>query len=264
MSDYYENGLKFYLFLSEDRDKQIITKEMAIIIGSNIKLQIKRTSFKFLTPPYMQRCEQNDKEFVENQNIYEYNGLFNPFTYENEMLFNANEIDNNLYENHRIKKSENCTKNYYEILVNQENKRKIVNKNIVSKFRIFGSLLSDHKWTAFARMNLFGFLTDIGGLFGLWLGLSLFDITQLVNKIVPFLKTTFQLLKRIKILKISFKLKNLIKKFIRELSQIFEHLNLINWKRIFTILFLPILLFQFYDSLNNYLQFSTDLSFEFI
>ena len=121
--------------------------------------------------------------------------LFNPFTNENFTLFNANDINNNLYENHRIRKSENCTKNYYEILVNQDNKQKKVYQNIVSKFRIFGSLLSDHKWTAFARMNLFGFLSDIGGLFGLWLGLSLFDMTQLINKIVPFLKTIFHFLK---------------------------------------------------------------------
>ena len=43
-----------------------------------------------------------------------------------------------------------------------------------------------------------------------------------------------------------------------------ELINFIYWKKLFTILSIPVLIFQFYKSIEDYLQFSTEISFEFL
>ena len=219
--------------------------------GLDVDLKFKRKSIELLSTPYMQRCEQNIGYDNDRQQFDQDNYLLSPFIdIEPKFSHKSNNKSEEL-KNYNVK---SCKQDYYEIIM-EEN---FPEKDGDLRLKIPGTIYVDHKYTAFARMGLIDFLINMGGLFGLWLGMSFIDMSDLIKLFIPLTEKVLNLMKRIKI----FRLTTIkIKKFIRKIKNFIEY---IDWKRLFTILSIPVLLFQFYKSIDDYLKFSTDLSFEFI
>ena len=219
--------------------------------GLDVDLKFKRKSIKLLSTPYMQRCEQNIDHINEKQQLNHDDYLLSPFIKIEPKFSHKSSNKSEGLENNNIK---SCTQDYYEIIM-EEN---IAKKEGDLRLKIPGTIYIDHKYTAFARMGLIDLLVNMGGLFGLWLGMSFIDMSEFIKLFIPLAKNILHLLRKMKIFRLArdkiLKLINIIKKFV----------ELIDWKRLFTILSIPLLLFQFYKTIEDYLKFSTDISFEFI
>ena len=218
--------------------------------GLDVDLKFKRKSIELLSTPYMHRCLQNINNDNNKQQSNKENYLLSPFI-DIEYKFNDYSI-NKSDESHTNDKS--CTLDFYEIII-EKNFQK---KDGDIRLKIPGTIYVDHKYTAFARMGLIDFLVNMGGLIGLWLGMSFIDMSEFIKLFIPMAKNILHLLRKMKIFRLT---RDKIVKFINMLKKFIE---LIDWKRLFTILSIPLLLFQFYKSIEDYLKFSTDLSFEFI
>ena len=105
------------------------------------------------------------------------------------------------------------------------------------------------------------FISNIGGLFALYFGLSFIDISDILKSITRRLKCYLQ--------KIIFyrKIMVFIRYFKLSHHKILEHIKLITkipWNIILTILSSPFFVSQIIDLIINYFQYSTQISFEFV
>ena len=254
---------RFYLFISETERKQFATKDMAIElkdIGFDIELKFKRNSLELLSTPYMNECYQDIKDEFESPEIYHDNCSSDPFIEENFIMFNSNQIYQKLCENSSVFKTnifDRCKQDYYKINFEINLPKSYSNSTI----RIRGNNLVEHKYTAFARMGLIEFMANIGGLFGLYLGMSFIDMSKMVKQLIPLAKKISNWLKKLTVFKF---FRNKYFKFLINIFNVQKFIEMIDWKRLFTIMSIPVLIFQFYTSINDYLYFSTELNFEFI
>ena len=262
---YYYSGyyFRYYLFISDIDRKSLVTKEMAIEakgIGFDIELKLKRTSFELLSTPYMQSCDQDIKNQFESSELYHNNCSSDPFIYENFILFDSKKFLNEKCEKTLVSianKIKSCKEDYYKIIAESNLPKPYED----SKFKLHGNFLIDHKYTAYPRMGLVEFMANIGGLFGLWLGMSVIDMSEIIKLLIPLFKNISKCLKKLTIFKL-FRTKFF--NFILEILQIQQFVENINWKRLFTIMSIPVLIVQFYQTIEDYLSFSTSLSFSFI
>ena len=116
-------------------------------------------------------------------------------------------------------------------------------------------------YNAEPSLKLVDFLSNIGGLFGLYFGLSFIDISDILKSITKRIKFHLQkliLFRKIKVLIEYLKLSQIeIRKFIKRMTKI-------PWKLILTFLSSPFFISQMADLLINYFQFSTEISYEFV
>ena len=110
-------------------------------------------------------------------------------------------------------------------------------------------------------LQLVDFISNIGGLFGLYFGLSFIDISQLLKNIGRRIRSFLQ---------------NLI--FYRKMKRLIEYLKLsqmvilkyikritkIPWKSILTLISSPFFISKIFDLIINYFHFPTQISFEFV
>ena len=254
---------RFYLFVSETNRKQFATKDMAIElkdIGFDIELKFKRKSLKLLSTPYMNECYQDINVKFESYKSNNINCSSDPFIDENYILFYSNQIYYNVCKNSSVSKTDifkTCKQDYYKINLESNFPKSYSNSTI----RIRGNNLVEHKYTAFARMGLVEFMANIGGLFGLYLGMSFIDMSKIIKQLIPLAKKISYWLKKLTVFKF---FRNKYFKFLINIFNVQKFIEMIDWKRLFTIMSIPILIFQFYTSINNYLNFSSELSFAFI
>ena len=228
-------------------------------IGFDIELKFKRNSVELLSTPYMSECYQ-DMNVKSESSESKHNCLSDPFIDENYILFDSNQIDFKVCENSSISKSnifKSCKQDYYKINFESNLPKNYGN----SKIRLQGNNLVEHKYTAFARMGLVEFMANIGGLFGLYLGMSFIDMSKMVKQLIPLAKKISYWLKKLTVFKV---FRNKFFKFILNILKVEKFIGIIDWKRLFTIISIPVLIFQFYKSINDYLDFSTELNFDFI
>ena len=229
-------------------------------IGFDFELKFKRKSFELLSTPYMNKCYQDIELKFESTESYYDNCSSDPFIDENYLLFDANRSYYKTCENlsvNTINILRSCKQDYYKI--NLESNLLKTHGN--SKIRIQGNNLVEHKYTAFPRMGLVEFVTNIGGLFSLYLGMSFIDMSEIIKQLIPLAKKISRWLKKLTVFRF---FRDKIFKFIIIIFKVEKFIEIIDWKRLFTIISIPVLVFQFYSSINDYLSFSTELSFEFI
>ena len=226
-------------------------------IGFDYGLKFKKTTFELLSTPYMQSCDQycdQDYQFQQNQCTK------NPFIEENSTFHDSNKIHNKICDkpmNLTNVGTKSCRIEFYKI----RSENNLAKNHGDSTLRIHGNILVEHKYTAFARMGLVEFMANIGGLFGLYLGMSVIDMSEIIKLLIPLAKNISRCLKKLTIFKI-FRTK--VFKLIINIFKIQQFIETINWKRLFTIMSIPVLIVQLYKSIQYYLDFSTEISFEFI
>ena len=225
-------------------------------IGFDIELKFKRNSLELLSIPYMKKCIRGIEFKFQSPDYCS----SDPFIDEKYILFDSNRLHHMICENSSVSKTnifKSCEQDYFKINL-ESNFAKIYAD---SKIRIEGNNLVEHKYTAFARMGLVEFMANIGGLFGLYLGMSFIDMSKMVKQLIPLAKKISYWLKKLTVYKF---FRNKIFKYILNIFKVEKFIEIIDWKRLFTIISIPVLVFQFYTSINGYLDFSTELSFEFI
>ena len=115
-------------------------------------------------------------------------------------------------------------------------------------------------YSAEGKQNFIEFMSNIGGLFGLWFGLSFIDMSEVIRTIFGYSRIFLERLTSLNLLR-TFKIKLL--KFLTKFSIILGRIQGLNWNRILTFVTLPVLLYQILFLLLDYLHFSYDISFEF-
>ena len=186
------------------------------------------------------------------------NNLISP--YHVQILDDQNYIE---WTNHIDKCKHQCPLSCQQILydINVKNNGDIMNSD--SNLTIRNSEHQEFTYEAQPIMSFSELLSNIGGLFGLYFGLSFVDINQLIKKLLFNLRTFFNRLLHFQI----DKLKLFILRFFRQLSFInivIVRLELIDWKTIVSLVSIPFLSSQIYGLLIDYFEYSTETSYEFI
>ena len=109
------------------------------------------------------------------------------------------------------------------------------------------------------------YLSNMGGLLGLWFGLSFIDISLLIKSFFFYIKIKLNIEKIINKMKTLFD-RFLINEILLILLQSFKRFLIIcqrlHWRAIISLLTFPIILMQLIDLIETYLQFSTQIDFD--
>ena len=212
------------------------------------------------------------------ENIYEkqFKCFPNPFITEDFILLNSSQTKLSF-----CNKSENisridtkvcdkkCTKSCSQVYhtMSLDNKYYLTNSN--SKIKIKFKSSQEFHYKTEVKETFVLYLSDIGGLISLWFGLSVIDLSSLIKSLFGILKNYLLHIKVLHLDKIKLILDRLAIKI--RVSLLFDRINAIllrindfKWHLFFTVITIPILLYQIYELVDSYLQFSTEVSFDII
>ena len=154
-----------------------------------------------------------------------------------------------------------CLQIYYETRI--EDKGYNFDKN--SDIRIQYRNAKNFEYKAIARIVFTELLSNIGGLFGLWFGLSFVDIYYVIKTLSINLKRILLKLMNTNFFRQIFrKFQQKFLKIIRNLILIMDSIERLQWKRLLAIISCPFFAVQIYNLLEDFLQYSTQISVEFI
>ena len=115
------------------------------------------------------------------------------------------------------------------------------------------------------KYSFVDFMSNIGGLFGLWFGITFIDMSQLIRiflrKIEYFIFSYINLYYILLILA-KIKANKMMKILLDNLKILIVNLKNFNWKRIIQIISLPFIVYQIWKLTDNYLNFPTEVSVE--
>ena len=263
----------------------------------NSELRFRKTSVELLSTPYMQECKQygesqhhvhfslfvfisgNDSSYqdcyqscIEELLINE-KCVPNPFITDDFVLLNSSQtklsfcnssqnykkIDKTICDKKCIK---DCSQTYYTMSLN--NKYYLTKSDSIIQIKFKSS--QDFRYECEVKIDFVTYLSNIGGLISLWFGLSFIDLSSLIKLCIVFMKIKLSRLNLQKSIEI------LGKYYIKfKINSLFEALNKIvvfiekhDLKTFLTLLSVPIFLYQIYELVDSYLQFSTEVSVEII
>ena len=150
-----------------------------------------------------------------------------------------------------------CRHDFYKLSLDND----IFNYNNDSILIIKNNKKKNLIYNAEPRLEFVDFLSNIGGLFGLYFGLSFIDISVMMKSITRKIKIQLQRLifnNKIEVLIEYLKLSQA--KILRNIRRITK----IPWKFILTFLSSPFFVSKMFNLIINYFQYSTQISFEFI
>ena len=104
------------------------------------------------------------------------------------------------------------------------------------------------------------FIADFGGLFGLYVGLSLIDISKLFDILNMISRKLLRYILFLRDTKIIIILKN----YLFEFKFMLIYMKNIKWKKLITIISTPILFYQIISLMITYLEYPTQTLYEFI
>ena len=131
--------------------------------------------------------------------------------------------------------------------------------NSDSSFTIKYKYSSIVEYVCEAKINLVIFISNFGGLFALWFGLSFIDLSFIITNSIKIIKINILKIQIIIFLKSKLQFLILFSNIIKNL---FIKLDEINWKFFLKILSVILLLCQLYDLLKTYLLYLTIVNFE--
>ena len=135
-----------------------------------------------------------------------------------------------------------------------------------SKFYIKYENSLQYEYTSEKKYSFTDFMSNIGGLFGLWFGISFVDMSQFIGVISTKIKQIILLyIDFNKVLAVLEKFKtwymvkfitNCVKKF----RILIVHVDIVNWKNVMKMITLPLMLFQIWVLTDDYLNYPMDVS----
>ena len=238
------------------REKQMATKVERV--GLKADLIIRQTSMQSLSTPYMTYCENDGKYNLTSclQNCI-------ADLKSNKIIKSLENISLNIDHNISWRRSNmetslcqqrcprTCLQTYFSIAFQNIHHTYYEDSVIVVKPTNDKNFL----YTAEIDMSLTQCVANIGGLLGLYLGLSLVDIVALLK----------EMLKKLRLV-----IKNLIahisqlKLVLEQMMTILKVLEAIRWKTLFQLMTFPVLISQIFDIFDDYFSYDTQSSFEFV
>ena len=162
--------------------------------------------------------------------------------------------ENEFCDKHCIK---DCNQEYYSL--DFDNKYIIHKTN--STIRINYQNYAEYQYKAEPKNTFELYLSDIGGLIGLWFGLSFIDLNIILKSLFNKIQSKLEFLISLEYLN-SIPFIIFLKRKIMKYLIILNKFKKFNWKSFLKVISIPIICFQIYDLCENYLQFSTELNFE--
>ena len=159
----------------------------------------------------------------------------------------------------------NCKENYYNLNIEiekalriDENVHDMLDRNMSIVILVGND--RDSVYIAEPKYVLVEYISDLGGLFGLYFGIALVDISQYIKYVFTRLKTILLKLELRLMKKLFTNMKNILKAIITKI----ELLVKIKWKNFAKFMTLPLLIYQMSLLIYDYFQFSTQIRFEFL
>ena len=147
----------------------------------------------------------------------------NPFINHSFVLIDSNQTSIKICENEKnisIDYNEchnKCPKHCSQIYSKLKTKTSIDNFNGDSYLKISNKKVKQYNYQAESQLSFVEYIANIGGLFGLYLGISLMDLGKVIKNSISTLKTFFNFIKKLKYFKI-FKFKICFQKIIKLLN----------------------------------------------
>ena len=162
-----------------------------------------------------------------------------------------------------------CTKSCSQVYHTMSLDNKYYLTNSDSKIKIKFKSSQEFHYETEIKETFVLYLSNIGGLIALWFGLSFIDLASLIKvafgSIKVYIANFSNLhLDRLKQLLNLFAIKINIKLVLNRFNAILLRIQRLKWQMIITVITIPILLYQLYELVDSYLQFSTEVSVELI
>ena len=210
----------------------------------------------------------NQKQCIDNcieKHLHSFECIPNPFINHSFVLIDSNQNSIKICENLKnITIDSNyclkdCPKHCSKIYSILKTKTTNDNFNGDSYLKIFNDKAKHYNYQAEGQLSLTQYIADLGGLFGLYLGISLIDMGKVIKNSIFILKKFFNYIKELKYLKII-----KINRYFQKINKLLNYLHQINFSLISKIIFNPILFFELFTMINLYFQYSTQTNYEFI
>ena len=207
---------------------------------------------------------------IERRYKESYNCIPNPYLDQNFIYINfknyseicQKKIEKELKTNFNNICKKYCQNNYKQIRYKIELKdfENTIYKSNNTELTIEQNSLREIQYIAKSNLELSVFLSDIGGLFGLWCGLSFIDMSAIIKIINMKLRSILYVILKVALIK---KLgKNLIK-ILNELIKLIAIIENLSWVLLLKIMLIPMLFVQNYFIISEYFKYSTQISVEF-
>ena len=127
-------------------------------------------------------------------------------------------------------------------------------------FNIINRPVKNYHYQAQIKVDLIETITNIGGLLGLYIGLSIVDLSDIAKTILARVVTLLESMTSVLVLRI-FMIKS--KKVIRNIFSYLRMLKKLPLRYIINVITTPILLIQLFYLVYEYFQYPTQFSIEF-
>src|SRR5882724_9629919 len=160
-------------------------------------------------------------------------------------------INSNICDKHCVR---NCIEEYHKLVFDYQFSFRELNSEIVIKYQKSPEFYykSEPKYTFVL------FLSNIGGLFGLWFGLAFIDVSVVMKTSLKYLINKFNFQTILMIFQCILNFSKILQ-LLRKLKYYLGKLQQINWRIILTLITIPFISHQLIQLIHNYLQFSTQI-----
>ena len=256
---YLNETFIFYYFILNENDIIYPFKEQAVKIQNldfDWELYFSKNTYKYLSTPYMEHCTNRESYFKQTRMKCFYDCVKNNFKVEENVNFS--DLKKNSNENNCKKKCiQLCQQTKYKMEI-----RKINNIDENWNILIKRSKKIEFSYIAEPKYEFHQFITDLGCLFGIYLGIAFLDISEYLEKVLLIFEKDIQLFKRkFRAFLRRYKKLNKILNFI---FQFIESMIQINWRNILKIISLPVLIFIIIYLIYTYVKYQTLIRYEFI
>ena len=189
----------------------------------------------------------------------------NPFINHSFVLIDSNQTSIKICENeknitfdykHCYKE---CPKHCSQLYKKLKTKSSIDNFRGDSYIKIINKKEKQYFYLAESQLSIIKYIADLGGLFGLYLGISLIEMGKIIKNSISLMKTFFNFIKESKYFKMI-----KVNICIQKINTFLNYLHQINFSLISKIIFNPILIFELFSMIKLYFQYSTQTNYEFI
>src|SRR5882724_10057525 len=160
-------------------------------------------------------------------------------------------INSNICDKHCVR---NCIEEYHKLVFDYQFSFRETN----SIFSINHQKSPEFYYKSEPKYTFVLFLSNIGGLCGIWFGLAFIDVSVVIKTTLKYIinkfnfQTIFMIFEYILQISIIIRILTKLKYYLGKLQQI-------NWRIILTLITLPIISHQLFQLIHNYLQFSTQI-----
>ena len=226
----------------------------------------------FLIDKYRYRLCYNN--CVNNLTLDKLNCTLNPFDNNDFVLYDSDrkinicpfnttndfKIDDNICEKMC---PQNCDQTYYSIIFESIIRNNLLINERYSKdlmLKIVNRPIKNYHYQALIKVNLIECVTNIGGLLGLYIGLSIVDLSDIAKTMLTRMITMIEYITSMLCLQI---LRIRSKKIIKNILTYLRMVKKLPLKHIINAITTPILLMQIFYLVQEYLQYPTQSSTEF-